>query len=990
MTIFTERLSALARAAPGRTFLAGIHYHRGDEPRRLGLLAELGDRCGAPLVAVNDVSYHVPERRPLLDVLTCVREKCTLAEAGLRLAVNAERYLKTPAEMARLFKNFPDAIARTVAIANACNFSLKELKYEYPDEPVPEGKTAQAHLEDLTFAGARDRYPKDQYPDGIPSDVEKRLRDELALIAKLDYARYFLTVHDVVAFARRQEKEILCQGRGSAANSAVCFCLGITSVNPDKSSLLFARFISENRGEPPDIDVDFEHERREEVIQYIYQRYGRDRAAICATVVHYRSRRAIREVGKVMGLTEDVTAALAKTVWGYGDGLPDEHIRQAGLDPLNPVLRQAVQLADDLIGFPRHLSQHVGGFVLTREPLDETVPIGNAAMDERTFIEWDKDDIDTLGLMKVDVLALGMLSCVRRGLDLLKQHYGKEYSLASLPQDDKAIYDMLSRADSVGVFQVESRAQMSMLPRLKPQCFYDLVIEVAIVRPGPIQGDMVHPYLRRRDALKTGKEPDYPSPHPSEGDKDELKDVLKRTLGVPLFQEQAMQIAITAAKFTPDEADGLRRAMATFRHNGTVHLFRDKFINGMVTRGYDPDFAQNCFSQIEGFGEYGFPESHAASFALLVYASSWIKCRYPDVFCAAILNSQPMGFYQPAQLVRDARQHNVEIRAVDVNFSDWDCTLEPSAHERHAVRLGFRLIYGLGEEEAEKLIAARGNGYSSIERLASVADVSRFTIERLAEADAFRSLNLDRRAALWAARRLDMIGAKPVVRKRHPEVAVQDDERREALPLLKRHMSDELFPEPSVALPPMPLSEHVVEDYGATGLSLKEHPVRFFRERLTRLGVIENTRLRGEDLRQDSRVTVAGLVLVRQRPGTAKGVIFMTLEDETDIANIIVWPKVFENNRRTVMTARFLAVRGRLQRAGLVIHVVAERFIDLSAELPMLREDRLREGGDLFLPKFSGGPPPQSAAPDNGKLFPSPQPTAHPLDTKLLKSRDFH
>ena len=954
------------------------------------MLAELGERCGAPLVAVNDVSYHVPERRPLLDVLTCVREKCTLAEAGLRLTVNAERHLKTPAEMARLFKNFPDAIARTVAIANACNFSLKELKYEYPDEPVPEGKTAQAHLEDLTFAGARYRYPKDQYPDGIPSDVEKRLRDELALIAKLDYARYFLTVHDVVAFARRQEKEILCQGRGSAANSAVCFCLGITSVNPDKSNLLFARFISENRGEPPDIDVDFEHERREEVIQYIYQRYGRDRAAICATVVHYRSRRAIREVGKVMGLTEDVTAALAKTVWGYGDGLPDEHIRQAGLDPFNPVLRQAVQLADDLIGFPRHLSQHVGGFVLTREPLDETVPIGNAAMDERTFIEWDKDDIDTLGLMKVDVLALGMLSCVRRGLDLLKQHYGKEYSLASLPQDDKAIYDMLSRADSVGVFQVESRAQMSMLPRLKPQCFYDLVIEVAIVRPGPIQGDMVHPYLRRRDALKTGKEPDYPSPHPSEGDKDELKDVLKRTLGVPLFQEQAMQIAITAAKFTPDEADGLRRAMATFRHNGTVHLFRDKFINGMVTRGYDPDFAQNCFSQIEGFGEYGFPESHAASFALLVYASSWIKCRYPDVFCAAILNSQPMGFYQPAQLVRDARQHNVEIRAVDVNFSDWDCTLEPSAHERHAVRLGFRLIYGLGEEEAEKLIAARGNGYSSIERLASVAGVSRFTIERLAEADAFRSLNLDRRAALWAAHRLDMIGAKPVARKRHPEMAVQDDERREALPLLKRHMSDELFPEPSVALPPMPLSEHVVEDYVATGLSLKEHPVRFFRERLTRLGVIENTRLRGEDLRQDSRVTVAGLVLVRQRPGTAKGVIFMTLEDETDIANIIVWPKVFENNRRTVMTARFLAVRGRLQRAGLVIHVVAERFIDLSAELPMLREDRLREGGDLFSPKFPGGPLPQSAPPDNGKLFPSPQPTAHPLDTKLLKSRDFH
>jgi error-prone DNA polymerase len=1023
-TDFQSRLSALSCAAPGRTFLAGIHYHRGDEPRRLGLLAEVGERVGAPLVAVNDVTYHVPERRPLLDVLTCVREKCTIAEAGFRLAVNAERHLKAPEEMARLFKNFPDAIARTIAIAKACNFSLGQLKYEYPDEPVPEGKTAQAHLEDLTFAGARERYPKEEYPDGIPPDVEKRLRDELALIAKLDYARYFLTVHDVVAFARRQKKEILCQGRGSAANSAVCYCLGITSVNPDKSNGLFARFISENRGEPPDIDVDFEHERREEVIQYIYRRYGRDRAAICATVVHYRSRRAIREVGKVMGLTEDVTAALAKTVWGYGDGLPDEHVRQAGLDPFNPVLRQAVQLADDLIGFPRHLSQHVGGFVLTREPLDETVPIGNAAMDERTFIEWDKDDIDTLGLMKVDVLALGMLSCVRRGFDLLEQHYGKEYSLATLPQDDAVVYEMLSRADSVGVFQVESRAQMSMLPRLKPQCFYDLVIEVAIVRPGPIQGDMVHPYLRRRDGIEKEH---YPSPSPAHGPRDELKDVLKRTLGVPLFQEQAMQIAITAAKFTPDEADGLRRAMATFRHNGTVHLFRDKFINGMVARGYDPDFAENCFGQIEGFGEYGFPESHAASFALLVYASAWIKCRYPDVFCAAILNSQPMGFYQPAQLVRDARQHNVEIRAVDVNFSDWDCTLEQSANERHAVRLGFRLIYGLGEEEVKKLVAARGNGYSSIERLAAVAGVSRFTIERLAEADAFRSLNFDRRAALWAARRLDMIGARPPRTLRQlllhdrtslpnpppqggreqsmraanqsavsPLVGETDrtksgreggeqPEGDNALPLLKPHMSDELFPEPAVALPLMPLSEHVMEDYVATGLSLKEHPVRFFRDRLTKLGVIQNNRLRSEDLRHESRVTVAGLVLVRQRPGTAKGVIFMTLEDETDIANIIVWPKAFETNRRTVMTARFLAVRGRLQRAGLVIHIVAEKFIDLSGDLPWLRD-----GGDLFSPKFSGGTLPQGTPPDNGKLFPSPQPTAHPLDTKLLKSRDFH
>ena len=954
--VFTERLSTLARAAPGRTFLAGIHHHRGDEPRRLGLLAELGERADAPLVAVNDVFYHAPERLPLADVLTCVREKCTLREAGFRLAVNAERHLKAPAEMARLFARFPDAIARTVDIANACRFSLGELKYEYPDEPVPKGRTAQQHLEDITWAGAHDRYPRDKYPEGIPPDVEKRLHDELKLIAKLDYARYFLTVHDVVSFARRQEKEILCQGRGSAANSAVCYCLGITSVNPEKTKLLFARFISENRGEPPDIDVDFEHERREEVIQYIYQRYGRDRAAICSTVVHYRSRRAIREVGKVLGLTEDVTAALAKTVWGYGDGLPDAHIRQAGLDPFNPAIRQAVHLADDLIGFPRHLSQHVGGFVLTRAPLDETVPIGNAAMEDRTFIEWDKDDIDTLGLMKVDVLALGMLSCLRRGLDLLQQHYGKTYSLATLPQDDAAVYEMLSRANSVGVFQVESRAQMSMLPRLKPRCFYDLVIEVAIVRPGPIQGDMVHPYLRRRDGIEKEH---YPSPDPAHGPPDELKDVLQRTLGVPLFQEQAMQIAITAAKFTPDEADGLRRAMATFRHTGNVHLFRDKFIDGMTTRGYERAFAENCFGQIEGFGEYGFPESHAASFALLVYASAWIKCRYPDIFCAAIVNSQPMGFYQPAQLVRDARQHDVEIRPADVNFSDWDCTLEPGADGRHAVRLGFRLIQGLNEDELKKLIAARGNGFSSIERLAASAGISRFTIERLAEADAFRSLGLDRRAALWAARRLDAIGARP---PRRPDAATAED----ALPLLTPHLSDELFPEPSVTLPAMALSEHVVEDYVATGLSLKEHPVRFFRERLTALGAMRNAELRSDEIRQDAVVTVAGLVLVRQRPGTAKGVIFMTIEDETDIANIIVWPKAFEKNRRTVMTARFLAVRGRLQRAGLVVHVVAESFFDLSAELPSLRN-----GGDLFSPKLSGG--------------------QHPVDTQLLlKSRDFH
>jgi error-prone DNA polymerase len=957
---FTPRLSGLVRAAPGRTYLAGVHYHRGDEPRRIALLNELGNRLGAPLVAVNDALYHAPGRRVLADVATCIREKCTIADAGFRLNVNAERHIKPSQEMARLFKNFPDAIARTVEIAEACTFSLGDLKYEYPDEPVPPGKTAQLHLEDLTWMGAAERYPKDLFPNGISEELTKRLKEELAMIAELDYARYFLTVHDVVAHARNELK-ILCQGRGSAANSAVCYCLGVTEVNPNDSKLLFARFISKNRNEPPDIDVDFEHERREEVIQYIYERYGRHRAAICATVIHYRSRRAIREVGKAMGLTEDVTAALAKTVWGSSaDGLPDDHIRQAGLDPANPAIRQAIVIARELLGFPRHLSQHVGGFVLTRGRLDETVPIGNAAMEDRTFIEWDKDDIDTLKLMKVDVLALGMLSCLRRGLDLLKTHYGKDYSLASIPKDGTPdappVYEMLSRADSIGVFQVESRAQMSMLPRLKPECFYDLVIEVAIVRPGPIQGDMVHPYLRRRDKIDPEH---YPSPDPTAGPADELKNVLKRTLGVPLFQEQAMQIAIDAAKFTPDEADGLRRAMATFRHNGTVHRFKGQFINGMARRGYDRAFAERCFKQIEGFGEYGFPESHAASFALLVYASAWIKCHYPAVFCAAILNSQPMGFYQPAQLVRDARAHGVEVLPPDVNSSDWDCTLETNVETgKHAVRLGFRLINGLAEKELEKLIAARGNHYASIERLAAIAGVSRFTIERLAEADAFRSLGLDRRSALWAARRLDVIGISTA---RRTNTAIEDP-----LPLLAPHLSDELFAEEPVALPAMPLAEHVVEDYVATGLSLKAHPVRFFRDRLAKLGAIHNTELSSDALSQDSMVTVAGLVLIRQRPGTAKGVVFLTIEDETGPANIIVWPQAFEENRRTVMTARFLAVRGRLQRVGLVIHVVAKSFVDLSAHLPWLRE-----GGDLFSPKLSGGQVP------NG-------------DTLPLKSRDFH
>jgi error-prone DNA polymerase len=969
---FADALAKLAEVAPGRTFLAGSHRHRGDERRRLGLLAELGERLSAPLVAVSDALYHAPERRPLQDILACIREGCLLTEAGYRLEANAERHLKPPAEMTRLFADHPEAIARTMEIADACGFSLDELRYEYPEEPVPPGKTAQGHLADRVWERAR----RWRYPDGVPDAVAKTIAEELALIAKMDYAHYFLTIDDVVRFA--ESHGILCQGRGSAANSAVCYCLGITAVDPTKIRLLFARFVSENRGEPPDIDVDFEHERREEVIQYLYRRYGRERAAICATVIHYKPRSAIREVGKVLGLTPDITGMMADTVWGsWGDGLPDQHIAQTGLDPKNPAIRQAVDLAVELIGFPRHLSQHVGGFVLTRGRLDETVPIGNAAMPDRTFLEWDKDDIDVLGLMKVDVLALGMLSCIRRGLDFLRQGYGRDYeTIADLPQDHDTpadgkgaapVYEMLSRADSVGVFQVESRAQMSMLPRLKPRKFYDLVVQVAIVRPGPIQGDMVHPYLRRRDGIEPVT---YPSPSSEHGRKDELEAVLKETFGVPLFQEHAMQIAITAAGFSPAEADGLRRAMATFRHVGTIKNFRDKFVEGMAGRGYPRDFAERCFNQIQGFSTYGFPESHAASFALLVYASAWMKCHYPDVFLAAILNSQPMGFYQPAQLVRDARAHGVEVRGPDVNASDWDCTLEPAAEpspaaeRRFAVRLGLRQVTGLPKIGMQRLVTLRGNGYASIEGLQAALALPRNVLERLAEADAFRSLDLDRRAALWAVRSLEGLSAR--------KAAAQGGLERRAhlleapLPLFAFHADDGLFrAEPAVELPEMAASEHVAEDYVSTGLSLKGHPVAFFRERLARLGAITAAAHHDPALSQNARVTVAGLVLTRQRPGTAKGVVFLTIEDETGIANVIVWRKVFEANRRVAMSARFLVVRGRIQRSGLVVHLLAERFQDLTPDLHLLREGGFK-------------PPPETT--DFGA----------PVDRRVYRSRDFH
>jgi error-prone DNA polymerase len=935
---FAAHLKRTAQDFRGAVYLSATRFYGAQDAKRLYQLDRLSRVTGTPMVATGDVLYHTPARRPLQDILTCIREKCTLDEAGLRLEANAERHLKSPEEMARLFRAYPEAIARTMEIAERCTFSLSELKYEYPDEPVPPGKTPQQHLRDLTWEGAAARYPK-----GIPEKVRVQLLKELAFIEEQEIPQYFLTVHDIVRWARDPEskdnkKAILCQGRGSAANSSVCFCLGITAVDPSEADLLFERFLSKERKEPPDIDVDFEHERREEVIQYIYRRYGRERAAICATVIHYRSRSAIRDVGKALGLTDDITAALANTVWGswgshkseddderarrdphadrYAPTIPDQHVIQAGLDPRNPDIRRAIELATEILDFPRHLSQHVGGFVLTQSRLDETVPIGKAAMADRTFIEWDKDDIDALGLMKVDVLALGMLTCISRALDLMNLHHARNiHDIAQIPAADEAVYSMLARADSLGVFQVESRAQMSMLPRLKPKTFYDLVIEVAIVRPGPIQGDMVHPYLRRRDGLEKTT---YPSPAPEHGPPDELEKILDRTKGVPLFQEQAMSIAITAACFSPEEANGLRRAMATFRNVGTMHNYRELFISRMIERGYLPAFAERCFSQIEGFGSYGFPESHAASFAKLVYISAWIKHHYPDVFCAAILNSQPMGFYQPAQLVRDAREHDVEVRAPDVLFSDWDCTLEETDNPaRRAVRLGFRLVDGLRQDEALKVIEARKAGARTAEDIARKAGLARGVLERIAEADAFQANKMDRRAALW-------------------RVSGLKDLRRIAqeAPLLANLEMDSNADAP---LPPMPLSEHVLEDYRTTGLSLKQHPCRFFRRALTQRGVLRSIDL--NDAASGRRVKVAGLVLNRQRPGTASGVMFATLEDETGIANLIVWPKVFERQRVMFMTTRFLEVEGRLQKANGVTHVIVERGTDLTDKLALLRQD---------------------------------------------------
>jgi error-prone DNA polymerase len=931
-------------------YLALSHRHDGHDRARLATEAGMARRQGVPLLAVNDVLYHDPARKALQDVLTCIREKTTIAAAGYRLTANAERHLKGPAEMARLFRDYPGALAGTQDIVAACTFSLDELRYEYPEEPVPEGRTPQSQLEYLAWQGAQARYPA-----GIPAKVSQNIRKELTLIEKLNYAPYFLTVHDIVRFARSRDKPILCQGRGSAANSTVCYCIGITAVDPNQIELLFERFISEERQEPPDIDVDFEHERREEVIQYLYDRYGRERAGLAATVITYRGRSAVRDVGKAMGLSEDVTATLSGIVWGrMREEMHNGRIREAGLDPDDPLLARTIELADEITGFPRHLSQHVGGFVLTRERLDETVPIGNAAMDDRTFIEWDKDDIDTLGILKVDVLALGMLTCIAKAFGLIEAWYGLHYCLASLPREDPAVYGMLCRADSVGVFQVESRAQMNMLPRLKPRCFYDLVIEVAIVRPGPIQGDMVHPYLRRRDGL----EPEtYPAPHPDFGPADELRQVLGRTRGVPLFQEQAMKLAMVAAEFTPGELNELRKAMATFRRRGTIGRLEQKMVSRMVERGYEPEFALRCFNQIKGFGEYGFPESHAASFAHLVYVSAWLKCHHPAVFAAALLNSQPMGFYAPAQIVRDAREHGVEVRPPDVSHSSWDSTLE-EGEGGPALRLGLREVDGLRAEDAHLLAGRPRQERTSIAALHH-RGLPVPALEKLAAADCFRSLGLDRRAALWEVTAL--LKAKP-------------------LPLFAAADALASPPEAPVALAAMPLSEHVVNDYQTIHLSLKAHPMQFLRHRCEERRATDFARLKSA--RNHQAVTVAGVVLVRQRPGSAKGVVFLTLEDEFSTANVVIWPDVLERHRAIVMGARLMLIRGRVQKAGSIIHVIATAIEDRTAWLASLTEDGTTMRGSLARADEVRKPGPD----------PHAQPAArHPRAVRVIpRSRDFH
>jgi len=919
-------LTQMADIFGDRAHLALTHRRRPGDSARLHALDAMARRFGVRALATGDVLYDSPDRRMLQDVVTAIRHKCTIDDLGFRRERFADRHLKGPEEMERRFADLPDAVRASADIAQRCTFSLRELSYQYPDEIVMSGRSPQEALERLTRAALAAKYP-----EGPPKSHVDLLEKELKLVEKLEYAPYFLTVNSVVQFARSQE--ILCQGRGSAANSMICFVLGITSIDPVKHTLLFERFISESRNEPPDIDVDFEHERREEVIQWIYEHYGHSHAALAAVVSRYRTRGAVREVGKALGLPEDLTAMLSGQVWGWSEeGVPERHVEELGLDLDDPRLALTLELTRQLVGTPRHLSQHPGGFVLTRDRLDDLVPIEPAAMADRRVIEWEKDDLEELKIMKLDVLGLGMLGCMRRAFDLLRAHKGIDMNLWSdvLQEDDPAVFAMIRKADTIGTFQIESRAQMSMLPRLRPKEFYDIVIQVAIVRPGPIQGDMVHPYLRRRE----GKEKvEYPSK--------ELEAVLGKTLGVPLFQEQAMNVAIVGAGFSPSDADRLRRSMATFKSTGGVSRFQDQMIEGMVERGYTRDFAERTFRQIEGFGSYGFPESHAASFAKIAYASSWMKCHHPDVFCAAILNAQPMGFYQPAQLVRDAREHGVEVRPVCINASRWDCTLEeregvlryagstgsPATQDERIssdplilsrdracrgpvskdpllpLRLGLRMVRGLSNLHAARILAARADApFASIEDVWRRSGVPAAALEKLADADAFASLGLDRRQALWRVRGL---GEAP-------------------LPLFAA--ADSLGSEPEVSLTPLTGGREVVEDYRTVQLSLREHPLAFLRGEL---GPKVTTCAGLARLGNGARVEVAGLVLIRQRPGKGN-VTFITLEDETGIANVILWQRKFEEQRRIVMSSAMLGVKGVMQKEGEVIHIVADRLEDLT------------------------------------------------------------
>jgi error-prone DNA polymerase len=956
--VCAQRLRKTRFVFGDRAYLALTLHRRPNDQLRLHELSHLALRYRVPTVVTNDVLFHDRSRRILQDVITCIRHGVTIDEAGFRRERHADRYLKPPEEMARLFARYPEAVSCTSEIANRCRFSLDELAYQYPEERTMQGLTPQQALEKLTWEGAARRYP-----EGLPDEVVPKLEHELRLIERLDYAPYFLTVNSIVRFAR--SRDILCQGRGSAANSAVCFVLGITSIDPGRNDLLFERFVSEERHAPPDIDVDFEHERREIVMQWVFETYGRNHAALCSTVIRYRAKGALRDVGKALGLPEDLIKMLSSQVWGWSEeGVEAKHAEELNLNLSDRRLRLVIELARDLIGAPRHLSQHPGGFVLTHDRLDELVPIEPAAMADRQVIEWDKDDIDALKFMKVDCLALGMLTCMKRAFDFLSEFKGVELDLATIPAEDPKTYAMIRKADTLGTFQIESRAQMSMLPRMKPRTFYDLVIEVAIVRPGPIQGDMVHPYLRRRE----GKEAVvYPKP--------ELEKVLGKTLGVPLFQEQAMRVAIECAGFTPGEADQLRRAMATFKFTGGVSKFKEKLVDGMVQRGYDKEFAEKTFSQLEGFGSYGFPESHAASFALIAYASSWMKCHHPDVFCASLLNAQPMGFYAPAQIVRDAREHGVEIRPVCVNASRWDCTLEPTDDERFAVRLGLRMVRSLPNKDAAAIVAARADEpFSSVDDLWRRAGVKVSSLVRIAEADGMRkAFGLARREALWAIKAL---------RDEPLELFAAATKRA-------RRTIAEII-EPELVLRPMTSGSEVVEDYRHVGLSLRRHPVTFLRGDLTARRIV--TCAEAMAARDGKWLTAAGLVLVRQKPGSAKGVMFITVEDESGIANLVIWTSLYERQRRIILGASMMAVKGRVQREGDVVHLVAHHVTDLSAELAGVgdRDDAfpLPHGRGDELHHGSPGNDPRSVPPEGLRTRDIYIPDLH-IDSIKVKARDF-